>query len=544
MNRVMLFAIIACLFGLLSCDDSPDVKAKLLAIESSLDDNPLLALAMLDGIRVEDLCAKEDKSLYSLLYIQALDKCYKPLPLPSDSMINIALEYFRDSEDTERYARLMFYLGRCYRDAGSIRVAMQIFKNAEQIAQHPNDLALINFELGELYKKQYTFDRAIERYKTAVSFFRKAGNIRNVGLTYSTISFTYLLAENQDSSLHYSQMSNMIAMERKDTAGIIGSLVAINGVQANLSGDYVSAKTDFHQIVNHYKPEEIQQRHLGHLLTLYYNCGDLDSARHVALSMKNDSAVSAASLALYMSKIEQSATNYRVALEYHIQYADLLDSLWQSKFDSYAVQVEKQYDTERLNRINGELKSSKIIWILTSASLVILLILISIIYRNRTLRKDQEVINAKRFISDLNSKINELSTHTTETDNQRMIQGGNVIRSLIKLSYDFQGDKAKFHKKFLEIMSVKANQNEISKFITHSLSAHQPDLSDSIRTKYPTLNEDEVIFMALVLSDVGYEELSVLYQIEYKSVIVKWSRLRHKIGAPKDKDLIMSSLSC
>lgn len=531
----VLGLIVAFLVTFVACSTPKEVKKILADAEQIINETPDSAYTMLKSVDEADLVESRDRALFALLWTQAQDKCFEPFV--SDSTINIAVDYFKRGSDRTHYARSLFYRGRYEASQHNTNQAIVTLKQAENIATDTNDLALINFDIGKLYEDQDLFDSAIERYKISSSLFEKKQNLRNTGILYGRIGFAYQLQNNKDSALRYLIKASSVALETKDTSEIISSLLLISGVKTYFSNDYALALKEYFEILNKYKCDTIPDRFKGSLLGLYYNCQKFDEASSLALARLANNSVNTISTVLYLSKIEEKAGNYQKALKYQIQYNRLFDSLWQNRLNNYVYEFEKKYDNVKLANINDNLRTSKTIWALFSIILIFCVAAICFIYRNQILRREREISNAKIFINDLEHKVDQYNRYSGIKT-----QGTETIRKLLKLSYEFQGNKELFYKKFTEIMSIKDTQKEVIKIIIDTISTQRPKLFEAITTRYPTLSQDEVIFMGFMLSGVTNEEMCKLYQIEYHSVVVKWSRLRKKINISNNKEQILSGL--
>lgn len=536
-NRIpLLGAIVVVLLLLVTCSTPPEIKKALLDTQQIISQSPDSAYTILKSIDRSELRGSKDQAHFALLWTQAQDKCYEPFT--SDSLINIAVDYFKNSQDKDSYARALFYRGRYEISIDSVQRAIKTLKQAELISQNPNDLALINFDIGRLYEDQHIFDTSIERYKSAARFFEQAQHTSNLSITYTNIGSVYRIVENKDSSLYYLNKGYSIALDNRDTTEIISSSLGLINTKAIFSGDYNTALQEFHQTFSKYNSGIVPQNFYGTLLLLYYKGNKLDSARMVANDALATNTMSRVGMVAYLSEIEAAAGNYKKAIEYNVVYNELVDSLWESRLENYISKFEKKYDNARLINLNDNLRYSQTIWILISITLLFVALAIYFVYRNRMLRRAKEISSIRLFINDLQRKIEQYSNYSGIIN-----KSTGTILKLINLSYQFQGNKELFYKKFTEIMSVKDNQKEVIKLITDSISTQRPELFESIAAKYPTLIEDEVIFMGLVLFGVTNEELSMLYQIEYHSVVVKWSRLRKKLNISNDKERLLSDLN-
>ena len=113
---------IACILS--SCRQDRQSDYYLEHAESLLDQYPDSALIFLNKITPKDLSTGE-YARYCLLMTQARDK--NGLPLTSDSLISVAVEYFNDKKDLDTKAKTYFYAGRVNQDMQNAKQALNIF---------------------------------------------------------------------------------------------------------------------------------------------------------------------------------------------------------------------------------------------------------------------------------------------------------------------------------------------------------------------------------------------------------------------------------
>ena len=95
--------------GLAGCGGSHKVDARLALADSLIVDHADSAYTVLKAIDSEELLSESDRAFYALLFTQAQ---YKNVDsIGSDSLINIALDYYKDNHNREHYTRTLIYKG-------------------------------------------------------------------------------------------------------------------------------------------------------------------------------------------------------------------------------------------------------------------------------------------------------------------------------------------------------------------------------------------------------------------------------------------------
>ena len=108
---------------------------------------------------------KQDEALYYMLLTQAEDKCY--VKHQSDSLISLAVDYFRHSGDDLRLARSLYTNGRVEYDLGNHAEAAELYVEAMDVAKGSEDYNiqyLICSHLGTIYYKTKMSEKALAFY--------------------------------------------------------------------------------------------------------------------------------------------------------------------------------------------------------------------------------------------------------------------------------------------------------------------------------------------------------------------------------------------
>ena len=108
--RTILLYILLLLSALLtfSCKERPELSSTLDRAETLIWESPDSALQLLEALPTSKRIDEESRARHALLLSQARYRCY--IPTTSDSLINIALEYYqRRSDKTDELATAWFY---------------------------------------------------------------------------------------------------------------------------------------------------------------------------------------------------------------------------------------------------------------------------------------------------------------------------------------------------------------------------------------------------------------------------------------------------
>ena len=102
--------------ALLACNDPKPVTDALHRAEALMNEHPDSAWAVLNTLSPDEMGQNRTRALYALLYTQAQDKTYRDET--NDSLISIAVDYYRHTDDVRRKFLSYYYKGRVQTNAG------------------------------------------------------------------------------------------------------------------------------------------------------------------------------------------------------------------------------------------------------------------------------------------------------------------------------------------------------------------------------------------------------------------------------------------
>ena len=171
LSLLLISLMAACLF--LGCtrpaEDTP--LPELAQAEAVMFDRPDSALHILETMQKPDAHAKEQHALWCLLVTQARYK--QMLSFGSDSLIRIAYEYYRPTDNARRKAMSALYMGNVNYELKHITEAMDYFLEAKAEMEKTDDDKLgylVMSSLGNLYVYRDLTDYALEAFQEAYDY--------------------------------------------------------------------------------------------------------------------------------------------------------------------------------------------------------------------------------------------------------------------------------------------------------------------------------------------------------------------------------------
>ena len=331
----LLLHIILCLLVAIpftGCRDHSPVADKLLQAETCMNEYPDSALTILKSIGQANLQTDEHRARYALLYSQALDKNY--IDLTSDSLINIAVDFYKDRNDVRAKFHAYYYLGRIYTNANELTQATLAYMEAEQLVEELGDdyaAGLLYNQMGTIYREYYDFPKALESYRLSTEHYQKADKPLHKLYGMLSQSTVYKSMDKETDSYHILYNALIEAKETNRTSVIrscLGDLIMLC-LDMNKQEEAVFF---YNELIDHYSIERMTPSFYASLSLLMAREKNMDKSR------------------LYMSKAWERARTPKdsIHLYYISAQVELLSSSYQKAYSDLEESVKLQ------NRISRE----------------------------------------------------------------------------------------------------------------------------------------------------------------------------------------------
>ena len=355
-----------------------------------------------------------DHALYSLLFTQAQYKNYEPIT--SDSVINLAADYYQQSNDKEKATRSLLYQGCVYEVLGDPERAIDCYNKADKTAdkQDMANKAYAKLRAGILYQDNIVGAKeiAIEKYIEALRLYRLLDDkhyellcLTNIGAIYRN----FKEKEKQDSALFYIDSAIELAKKKNDTYFLFENLFTKAEFYELVKHQYSIAK-DYSILAIRLGGKEIDHPR-AHFCAAksYVKLGRIDSAYYYLnhapkLNTARDSIMQynlLADIALNINQREDWLLNRNKAIM-------MADSILITSLNAKLFTIEKKYDLQQEELKNVSLQAKlRGAWLMVALVLLAALTLIHVLwrYRNRLRAKENEYELLK---SDLDTSLNSL----------------------------------------------------------------------------------------------------------------------------------------
>ena len=306
---ILLFLMIT------GCRKQYPVAEKLLQAEAVMNEHPDSALNLLKGIEQPELQTRAHHARYALLYSQALDKNY--IDLTSDSLINIAVDYYKDCDDVRAKFFSYYYLGRIYTNANNLTQATLAYMEAEQLVDELGDdyaTGLLYNQMGTIYRDYYDFPKALESYRLSTEHYHKADKPLHKLYGMLSQSAIYKTMGKETDSFHILYNTLTEAKETNQTSVIkhcLGDLILLC-LDMDKQEEALAFYNDF---INHYSIERMNSSFYAGLSLLMAREKNVEKSQFYINKAWERARTQSDSIHLYYisSQVEQLSSSYQQA---------------------------------------------------------------------------------------------------------------------------------------------------------------------------------------------------------------------------------------
>ena len=212
-----ILSILLLLLAFTACGDKKAVTDVLNRAETLMNEHPDSSLTLLRTLTFDDFQKEKNRARYALLHSQALDKNY--IDVTSDSLISVAVDYYKDKDDVRSKFLSYYYMGRVYANGERYLQATSCLMESEQLVDEVGDdylSGLLYSEMGRIYRLYYDYPKSLEAYQKAADYYEWSGMIRHRNYMWYYQSQVYSNMNMYDKSESLLQRSLASAKEEDD----------------------------------------------------------------------------------------------------------------------------------------------------------------------------------------------------------------------------------------------------------------------------------------------------------------------------------------
>lgn len=392
---IVLMLIMSSFF--LGCQRQYLVEEKLLQAETVMNEHPDSALNLLKGIAQPELQTQAHHARYALLYSQALDKNY--IDLTSDSLINLAVDYYKDRDDVRAKFFSYYYLGRIYTNANNLTQATLAYMEAEQLVDELGDdyaAGLLYTQMGNIYRNYYDYPKALQSYRLSTEYFHKADKPLHKLYGMLRQSSIYKSMNKETDSFHILYNTLIEAKETNQTSIIHSCLGDLIMLCLNMDKQE-EAVSFYNELINHYSIERMTSSFYASLGLLMAKEKNVEKSQFYINKAWERARTQSDSVHLYYisSQVEQLSSSYQKAFSDLEQSITLQNRSVREALQQPVLTAQKNFLNQELQYKEYKLKTERYIRLLGFTILLLVSILAILLLRKKLLRNYQKSLKEK-----------------------------------------------------------------------------------------------------------------------------------------------------
>lgn len=531
------------------CSNRKKIGSILSDAENQMDKYPDSALVLLSNIDANKISTKKQKADYALLLSQAKDKCF--IDETNDSLINIAVNYYRSKRSSDKRMKSYYYLGRIQHNAGLYPQANVSFTLAENDALKLSDYfyaGLIYRGIMNVYNASYNYkeealyaSKSYDNFVNAKAYSYAAYALYSLGISkFNQQRYTDALsdfiqvikyAENyNDAYLEANARANIstIFLEQNNADKAREQLLYIkDSLNATLNSEWYTNYAWMCALEN-------QLDSASYYMELGQNIADITPHDYQKIKFRS-----------YI--IDRKLGRYKSALHTYEDITALQDSIVRSVLEESVIAYQRDYFHEQNKFASFKLKSHIK---LSAAIIVVLSLIIAVISRQKKLKG----LEASKYMD----KVCELEEHMIHSS-VKMDEMSLLINKLFhdkftlinQLSSKYYERKNTQSEQISIYEEVKKSIDRIStnKYTASELERIINECCDNImfkmRTQLPHFREVDFQLISYIVSGFSYQAISIFMDTKIENLYKRMYRLKDRIAtsdAP-DKDFFIKEIA-
>lgn len=469
--------------------------------EEVMFDHPDSALHILESMPIPSARKdKENHALWCLLTSQAKVKLI--MKIPSDSLVKIAYDYYKSTDNARRKAMSALYMGDINYELGNIEEAMQYYLEGKTEVEKTEDYKtgyLIMSSLGKLYLYRRLNAYALEACTIAYDYAVKDSNKRYQMGALQYLARCYCILNELPKAIETYQKCSDIAVELG-----LNNKAYYYDIQTEIALVYKNS-SQFLQSLEILKSFPVKFQSSSLIGKNYFYLKQYDSAYfYLNKALLTDNIYTKASVYEFLYKLGNQPKYHKYLTSYCDSLLFYNDSITTLDKGKEIIAYKEKYDNERLTteKQRLELEKSNITywWMFTIVIVLLLGILLIYIYLHKRIAIHQKEEKLTRLALQLHDK--ELEVEKNESyiaELQSQFEQNNKKEEL----YVEQVEALKKLKKENERLSLEKNMLH-EKIASYSISGHELSDVKTLSDRILLLEKREKELCSLLLTQAPF----------------------------------------
>lgn len=526
------FTIIIVLCIISNACNKLNIIPQLQLADSLMLSKPDSALTILRELSISQMPSKPTKAMYALLLTQALDKNY--IHHQSDSIILLAVDYYKNTNEKNQKAKSYFYLGRVYHDNEEFAKATDSYLTALKAMPTNKTLLLqIYNNLASCYEYQEFYVQAIETYQESRSIAEEINDKQGIFHATRGLGNIYALQDNEEEAISYYQASLSIAQSINDSIWETAILCDIAKAYDCL-GMHIEAKKYIDHAIDCTPHNSCLSPTYFWKGTILYNLEEPDSAIYYLTKSKiNADIYTKASIYQTLYEIDKNRKMYEQAILYNDTALLYYDSIQSMIHHTEINNLIKKHSTEMYEqRIKNQFQQDKSILIICLIITIFLAISILLYISNRNkktyIHQQQLLMKNQAEKAALNEEIKVIS-YTNEINEQKYTELLNKRLDLWYQSLQICMRLFKTTSSYKKIQTIENSwskkEKEISKEDSISINKEINEVffeaQQELLVQYPGLTQEDIYYCILNYLNLSNDTIRTCMQAGSKAALTQ-----------------------
>ncbi|MBR5803847.1 MAG: hypothetical protein IKY31_05875 [Bacteroidaceae bacterium] len=459
MKIILCTSLVFVLLSVVGCTDEQELWIE--KAEECMESDPKRAYWCLQQIDSPKDMTDNQQARYALLYTQAMHK--NRMPLEDDSLVNVAVDYFRRHNDVRRLAKSLLYKGILYKQNDRVEKAVEAFSESERLFKSVDDdqyKALLFDQYGMLLSNQAMYDEALDYFKQTLHYELRGDSAHYVVSTYRRIAMLYGVLGMEDSARNYYEKGLSYADEKEVRSRNYYLLLQNYATFLKEGGEYAEAERLLYECATGMTDTTYVYTLYSSLASLHYEKEEYDTALDYAkriLGSRDSLTVCGGYLRLY--QIYRKLGMLDTAVYYHDLYRQYDNDLAMRRQPSRVAVIPHKQENQLLKAENRNWQIKLWMW----SSVGVLFLFISVLsFRWLRKRYHKEQQNNLSQLADVKQILAETEQQLGETV---VSLGGlkgvvtNQTNAINRLKEEYQQSKNE-HKDEIKLLRESMNAQE------------------------------------------------------------------------------------
>ena len=536
----------------ISCVQEKEDNNVLRRVEACMELFPDSALSLLSQIECPECMRGQQRADYALLLTQALDKNYLD-NLQSDSLIMIAVEYYKQEGDKLKAGKAYFYYGKVMLLKERFSDAMQAYLEASSLLEETRDYkvqGMVWEYIGYLNSVQGLYENSIDNFKHSIRYYELASDRRRILYGYRNMARGYFSVHHNDSAGWYAEKGLVLS----DTvSGMKASFLHLLGLIANNEKRYPQAIEYFSNAMEVCDNLNDKYRYSLSLGRVYSEGGQKKKAEDCFVTCINATNIFVSSGAYYyLADMHKKDGNYLKAFLYKEKSDSLLEVTRNAELQKQLLDLQNKYENDKLILENKQIRLENekqtyfylFLFVFILGLGIIAFFLVRKRYRTKLLRNVEIIGNNNAIINRYACRIAELENVSLQERQAKKEEIGILNRKILCLIAENKRVCENSSVDALFVLEELKQGNLIISNMTIAERQHIFDFLDLVHANFITrlkqefdLTKNELLLAALLKVGFSNKQLMIVFDCEMKSIYKNRQRLKADLGLTKNDSL-------